>query len=86
MTAKNIDRPSIKDTIIEIDYTNTPISIGGWSYGPSLLQIHHGIEDYALVCFLGESARWFKIQYTQSGRSFIKSYNIRYYFDECLRF
>ena len=86
MTIKNIDRPSIVDTIIEMNFDNTPKAIGSWSHGLLLLQIQYGIEDYALVCFSSERARWFKIQYTQSGRSFIKSYNTRYYFDECLRF
>ena len=78
-------KPLLKETNIERDYTNTPVSIGAWAYGPSVLQIQHGIDDYALIQFYGETARWLKIHTNTSGRSFIRSYGVRYYFDECTR-
>ena len=79
-------KPSIRETPIEIDYTNTPVSIGSWQHGPYLLQIQHAINDYALICFPNESAKWHKIQYSPSGRAFIRSYGWRYYMDECIRY
>lgn len=69
-------KPSIRET---------PVSIASWQYGPYLLQIQYDINDYALICFPNESAKWYKIQHSPSGRTFFRSYGRRYYFDECIR-
>jgi hypothetical protein len=57
--------------------------------GLEILDIIYGIDDYAVACFnFGtgrQQIRRHKIQTTESGRSFIRKQNIRYYFDEIMR-
>lgn len=57
--------------------------------GIEILDIIHGIDDYAVACFnFGtgrQQIRRHKICCSESGRTYIKKQGTRYYFDQIMR-
>jgi hypothetical protein len=62
--------------------------IGSWSIAGgvslSILEIEHGIVEYATVQYYNEKPKRVKIHYTSKDRAFINFARVRYYLDECV--
>lgn len=60
------------------------LGLSNWG-GLEILDIEHGIDDYAIACFNWgtgrQQIRRHKIMHTPSGRAYIRKQDTRYYFD-----
>ena len=57
--------------------------------GLEILDIEYGIDDYVVACFNWGTGRQkiarYKIQYSTSGRTFIRKQGYRFYMDQIMR-